>query len=552
MAKVKKIFGIAGSGKTTMMAKEFVRRHREAGVELQDMLVLSFTIHAAKYFRQKCREVDEYDGRSFATANIMTIHSFAWRFLIPEDRKKELKFHGGDQYDPPVGGPAGRKKAAIGMVRRSHDISTALTNASRQYKIDGLEEEYDKYMEDMKGRIDYDGLLYETLYVPVLTKKWKLVVVDEIQDLSLIQWNILERHLLRYAEEVWLAGDPSQSIFRWRNAYPAYVNEIPGETIHLTESHRVPQNFIPLIRGLESGLENQTFKSNLTSVKPPGIFEYKHWVETLWFLKQCSDDMVKVLLLTTVNSMFGRIREDMVDHCISFAQATDHPFFPWKPIQTLADRDALLFLRIVEMGRTVDESFWDQELETSRVRYMFKASREWTDRWKLVHHDHPTISVRKVLELLGVDPAATDEELFMSFFGDPGQSKAQIWNAGVKKDKKEEVRHNVSYARMKRYQEKCIGVPFVDPPIRLSTVHSAKGLEEEIVVILLAEDRRFPGDDQIQLLINAVCRSSRHIVVTKLPRDRETITLNNPLSEFNVRRVLSVAEAKELGIMEAI
>jgi superfamily I DNA/RNA helicase len=66
----------------------------------------------------------------------------------------------------------------------------------------------------------------------------EVVMVDEAQDLSELQWCMVE-HLCRSAKRIYIAGDDDQTIFTWAGASEKFIS-MPGAAQVLKQSYRVP------------------------------------------------------------------------------------------------------------------------------------------------------------------------------------------------------------------------------------------------------------------------------------------------------------------------
>lgn len=91
-----------------------------------------------------------------------------------------------------------------------------------------------------EGKADYTDLLEMYLdHGPVLDHE--RVFVDEAQDLSLLQWDVV-RKMTSNAREVYLAGDDDQAIFSWAGASAAAFAAAPASAaVVLAQSWRVPE-----------------------------------------------------------------------------------------------------------------------------------------------------------------------------------------------------------------------------------------------------------------------------------------------------------------------
>lgn len=98
------------------------------------------------------------------------------------------------------------------------------------------------------GLMDYTDMLSEFL-AKNITIKLDELIVDEAQDLSLLQWRVVEQ-LASNAKRVSIAGDDDQAIYRWAGADVDYLIDLRGETRVLGQSYRVP----PAIQRVANGI----------------------------------------------------------------------------------------------------------------------------------------------------------------------------------------------------------------------------------------------------------------------------------------------------------
>ena len=88
--------------------------------------------------------------------------------------------------------------------------------------------------------IDFSDMLLEFVRgdyrVPV-----DYIIVDEAQDLSKLQWMVVEK-IAKGAKQVWVAGDDDQAIFGWAGASPELLIDLEGEHTVLSQSYRIPKS----------------------------------------------------------------------------------------------------------------------------------------------------------------------------------------------------------------------------------------------------------------------------------------------------------------------
>lgn len=96
------------------------------------------------------------------------------------------------------------------------------------------------------GLLDYTDMLSEFVASDIRVQL-DVLLVDEAQDLSSLQWRVVER-LARDARRVVVAGDDDQAIYRWAGADVEHFIDLPGESRVLGQSWRCPP-FIQMLSG---------------------------------------------------------------------------------------------------------------------------------------------------------------------------------------------------------------------------------------------------------------------------------------------------------------
>lgn len=70
-----------------------------------------------------------------------------------------------------------------------------------------------------------------------------VMFVDEAQDLSLLQWQVVWK-MAQNCKRLYLAGDDDQAIYSWAGASASHLNQLPGEVIVLPQSYRLPRRIL--------------------------------------------------------------------------------------------------------------------------------------------------------------------------------------------------------------------------------------------------------------------------------------------------------------------
>lgn len=260
------VFGPPGTGKTTYclrrVAEELVR-----GVSPDEVAFLAFSRAAAKEARDRAREqLPELAGKELPF--FRTLHSLAkmragvtmarlMRRPHWEELGKSLGLTFVGVYDELMErAPAGDTRALGDRCLRLYGLSRArLETVEESWRREGgLDMEpstalrFERQLELFKRNedlVDFGDLLeLDRRPLPV-----KLLVIDEAQDLTPQQWTYVRR-LAVGVPRVILAGDDDQAIYEWSGADPIGMLRFKGTVTVLPVSHRLPLRVAGVARRL--------------------------------------------------------------------------------------------------------------------------------------------------------------------------------------------------------------------------------------------------------------------------------------------------------------
>ena len=254
----------AGSGKTRTLTHRYLYLVKEMGISPANILCVTFTNKAAAEMKKRIRSILGGDDSGY----ISTFHGFCVRFLreeihvlnypkefmiLDEDDQKsllrkayaDLGFSLKDlKISSVLDFVGGRKANDISYVSLfaehladEDDVSVAgnaPVTEKREHLVELADDAPDKWMavyyrylyEQKKNyALDFDDLILVTLYIlenfPEKLDKWRkrmmYVMVDEYQDIDGQQYRLADL-LSSYHKNLFVVGDPDQTIYGWRGA----------------------------------------------------------------------------------------------------------------------------------------------------------------------------------------------------------------------------------------------------------------------------------------------------------------------------------------------
>ena len=170
--------------------------------------------------------------------------------------------------------------------------------------LDTLREKYDQaqsaqdiiffgylYQEKKCFGLDYNDLLKFSLYIfetdPEIRLKWQqrleYIMIDEFQDIDQIQYRLMEV-LCGYHRNLFIVGDPDQTIYTWRGADVRFLldfdRQFPGtRTIFMMENYRSTPEILAAANSLIAANETR-IKKDLIPTRPHGADVLCHLAKT--------------------------------------------------------------------------------------------------------------------------------------------------------------------------------------------------------------------------------------------------------------------------------
>ena len=294
----------AGSGKTRVLTARYVYIAKALGVAPEHILSVTFTNKAAREMRKRIRAyMPDEDGGWILTFHSAChkilkeeIHLLAYpqNFMVmdEEDQKSVLQRIYTQNGLTLKDFPFRKCLAEIEIYKSKFDYVPFLTDPARPAQAPGLTQAQDKrsmdlviseYLKQQRAHfwLDFADLIQFTLYLFKTSKKtlqkwqtkFEYIQIDEFQDVSGEQYK-LARLLAGKHKNLFIVGDPDQTIYSWRGADVSFFNNFEkffanAKTVILDINYRSTPEILAASNNLIAKNPDRTEKT-LKAVLPSG------------------------------------------------------------------------------------------------------------------------------------------------------------------------------------------------------------------------------------------------------------------------------------------
>ncbi len=547
----------AGSGKTKTLAYR-VAYLIANGVPPERILLMTFTRRAAEEMLSRAAAVCERGASTTGRVWGGTFHAIANRVLRTYSRqaglqddftvmdqadaedllnvvRHELNLARGDKRFP-------RKGTSLAIYSRCVNGSEALETVLKrnypwclEYKEE-LKALFTSYVirKQQRGVLDYDDLLF--YWLQLLTDegmareiggRFDHVLVDEYQDTNTVQADIL-RGLRRFNSNIMVVGDDAQSIYSFRAANVRNILDFPKQfsgvtVITLEQNYRSVEPILETTNRLIS-YAKERFTKDLWSVRKDGERPFlvtcrdeaaqdKFVVERVLEHYEQGVPLHKQAVLFRAGHLSDSLEIELTRRNIAY-----HKYGGLRFLEAAHVKDLISFIRVVE--NPTDEIAW------FRILQLIEGVGPSTAAKAIAHvvqaHDpraiklfEPPAAARTGWKNLGAlmddlvtagegSPAA-DVQRIRSFYD--GMLETRYDNAQARRRDLEHIEQVASGYTSRR---QLLTDLTLDPPnstseiaanplkdedwLVLSTIHSAKGCEWDVVYLIHASDGCLPSD----------------------------------------------------------
>ena len=364
----------AGSGKTRVITERIIHLQK-SGIDMRNILALTFTNKAAREMRERISE--KMDKKEAKQLTLLTFHSFGMQVL--QHHAKLLGYGNNFSIYDTIDAMSCLKEAATELkwaadytlLKQAQDTISRIKMQRGQWDSDSLafKDVYQEYHRHLKAynAFDFDDLICKPLQLwnehpEVLERyrnRYRYVMVDEFQDTSILQYRLL-RQLVAVHRNICCVGDDDQSIYSWRGAnyenIQLFEQDFPErQEIRLERNYRSTKTILDAANAVighnenrkEKNLRPETEKkeSLIVCAFPETDDDEARFVcdtiRTLRSLNQLKYEEIGILVRT--NSLMRTLESHLLEARMPYVVSGGQSFF-----QRAEIKDLIAYLRVLQ------------------------------------------------------------------------------------------------------------------------------------------------------------------------------------------------------------
>lgn len=551
----------AGSGKTRALARRFAYLVNEIGILPGNILCVTFTNKSANEMRQRIHNLTGDND----TGYISTFHSFCVAVLQEDSHALQYpkSFLVLDNSD--IDSMLKIIYEERGLTLRNMTFSKArdmieirkLIKEPEYYldmlnmSLDTLRQKYLTatepsdiifygylYQEKKCFGLDYNDLIKFTLYIfeqnEAVKIKWQqrleYIMIDEFQDIDELQYKLMSV-LCGYHKNLFIVGDPDQTIYTWRGANVRYLLDFDKifpsvKTIMMMQNYRSTPQIVSVVNDL---IDKNKFriKKNLMPTIADGRKVICHHADTsereaMWIAEQIQalhgegTSYREITVLYRAHYITRIVEEVFLREKIPYAIYSGVQFFNRMEIKDalaylrlIAYKDDLAFLRVVNVPkRNLGErriKFLQEyavkhqcslyiALETNLDNEIFKGTKA-AQFVALIENFAANYAERQISELLAAILNESGYEKMLRTEGSQerldnlAELKQSVYEYETSCGEESTLEHYLSHVALFTNNDAADN----SDKVKLMTVHSAKGLEFPYVFLCAMNEGVFPS-----------------------------------------------------------
>ena len=551
----------AGSGKTRVITYRVAHLIENLNVRPEQILAVTFTNKAADQmkfrirnllrgprlgeplistFHSFCVRLLRREIEALGYTRAFTIYDTADQIQVVKAAMKDLKV---DDRLVTAKTIQSRISSAKNHGKTAQNLIDDSWEPSWEYTANVFNE-YDKRMRKSNA-LDFDDLLIKAVELfdkfpdaaERYSARFQYCMVDEYQDTNRQQYRLV-RHLTRVHDNICVVGDEDQSIYSWRGAdiqnILSFEKDYPRvRTIKLEQNYRSTKNILAAASAVVANNEMRKGKSLWTQNPSGDLITYMEsadseaeamYVAERLMYHQKSDPSARIAVLYRTNFLSRVLEEKLRRYNLKYRIVGGFSFYERAEIKDMVSyltvalnpHDSVNLLRIINapprgIGKTTTDtleeiavergtSIWDAlEIAIREARLPMRTIRSLDVFYKMVAgfvQGATELSTAALLEKI-----ATSTK-YLEILQEEGTEEAESRIENIRElltaaeeshERGESLRDFLDHAALVSDQDAYDEAS----PISLMTLHTAKGLEFNVVLIMGLEDGLFPHSRSI-------------------------------------------------------
>ena len=599
----------AGSGKTKVLTHKIGYLIKEKNIKPHRILAITFTKKAAQEMAGRVERMLSIKPRS-----ISTFHSFCVRVLREDiaalGRNFDKNFIIYDQTDS--------KKTVKDILRRlnldpkeTDAAQKTISKAKQTYRDNIVEyiagmpfpqnqhaETANAYQTDLEqsNALDYDDLIHYTAHLfvtrPEVRGKWQdrydFFMVDEFQDTNEIQYSLIKLLSAGNRNNIFVVGDPFQTIYTWRGAVPENIlkfgREFNATEMRLEKNYRSTKKILDVANIVIGNVDRMWADKVLTlhtDKEEEGEVEYRsdegndaenrHIAEKIIELAKTEKHSYSDMAILIRMSFLSRgLESSFMRYGIPYEIVRGLAFYERAEV-----KDLLCYLRL--MSNTRDRAAFDRVVNTPSRGIGKKAIGMITGNFKTgwvqalrdtMLSQKQRVNANALISMLLKHGNTVEKKPYTVLMSVIRELNYLEYLKEEYKEDHEDRIENVSELSNVLLSIEKAGKPFSEfmedsllasdqdrisqeESVKIMTIHAAKGLEWPVVFLPAMEEGIFPSERSLES--GAALEEERRLFYVACTRAKEGLYLSSADYRMKFGRTSQMLRSRYIGeVMEVI
>ena len=583
----------AGTDKTRVLTSRFVYIVKNFNIDFHKIIAVTFTNKAANEIKERVKKELQHNTDS---PWIGTFHSIFAKFLRKhsnlvklknnfnildtDDQKKLLKqVIDFCKIDNDV-----NESIYLNEIQNFKDqkiLPNEKSKISNYSSIESINDVYKLYQErllEING-VDFGDILLHSYQILLNNEEIRKsysnylehILIDEFQDTNLIQYDLIKL-LLNEKKNLFCVGDDDQSIYAWRGAKIENIINFPKEfncpVVRLTKNYRSNSSILEAASSIISNNQNRlgkeliSFNKNIPDQKIKLKSFYSQEEESLWIADNISrkfseDSTFGVLVRLT--AQMRSIEDKFIKFALPYEIVGGPRFFERKEIKDVlsylklanSNQDDLSFERIINLpkrgigkqslniiidnARKSKISFFESLDELIKLNKLPQSLQNKALPFIEIIKKTSDLINKTSLEDLGI--FIIEESGYLKMLEEEKNKLKKIENESRIDNLKELVNALSEFENLDQFLEH-VGLvnenqkKIHDNPIKLMTLHAAKGLEFDRVYLPGWEENIFPSSRALEQNSSKSLEEERRLAYVGITRAKYDLNLSYATSRF--------------------